>query len=240
MTGRTERLQYWFVLAAQLFLLFIAEVMKDHAWLRLVFAGTMILVFGSVVRAIWSESKLPRIFATVFGVGAIICGSVGHTITGRLFSMHFTYQPGLPIDWMLACSMFSYAIFVGIAIFSIGRHIFLHDKVTANVIAGGICIYMLIGMCFAFCYTGIALITPDVFVVSGILNSQINLTDFFYFSYSVLTTVGFGDILARNGFARLLASIEAVTGCLFITVMITGLVGTYFAERKSSVLTRGH
>lgn len=235
MNGKAERLQYWLVLAALLFLLFIAELMKDHSWIRLVFAGTMILVFGSVIRAIWKDSRPAKYLALSTGLIAIIGGAFGHALSGTLLSMKFSYLPGHSVDWMLAISMLSYALFVAIAIFSIGRHIFWHDKITGNVIIGGICIYMLIGLAFAFCYTTIALLIPGVFAVNGVLNTPINMTDYIYFSFSVLTTVGFGDITAENGMARVFAIIEAVTGCLFIAIMIAGLVGTYFAQRKLKV-----
>jgi hypothetical protein len=233
MTGKAERLQYWTVFAAQIILLFIVEVMKEHPSIRLVFAVTMLVVFGSVIHAIWADAKHLRTVAIVIGLTAILCGAFGHTITGTLYNMRFAHVAGMPVDWMLVVSMCCYAIFVGFAIISIGQHIFLHDKVTGNVIAGSMCIYMLIGMFFAFCYTALSLVFANTFIVNGSVDVKMSLSDYFYYSYSALTTVGFGDITVNNGIARVLATLEAICGCLFIAVMIAGLVGTYFAQRKS-------
>jgi hypothetical protein len=138
-------------------------------------------------------------------------------------------------DWFMVISTAAYALFIIIAIYSIGRHIFLHDRVTNNVIAGGICIYMLIGMMYAFIYTTIALIFPTMFNMSNISISQVGLTDFFFFSYANLTTIGTAEIGSTDPIIRMLTCIEAATGNMFIAIMIAGLVGTYFAQRKKIV-----
>jgi hypothetical protein len=233
MRERDDRIRYWSILVAQLFLLFVAAAMKGHPWMRLVFAVTMIAVFGTVIFTIWSEAKIPRILAIATAGIAISCGVLGHIIMGTLFSVHFSLQEGYPIDWMMVVSMASYLFFIVIAILSIGRHVFFFDRVTGNVIAGGICLYVLIGMAFAFIYATIALVVHNVFVIEGALSSQIALTDYFYFSYSSLTTMGFSDITSGNAMIRTIAFVEACIGSLFIAIMIAGLVATYFSQRKN-------
>jgi len=49
----------------------------------------------------------------------------------------------------------------------------------------------------------------------------------FYFSFSTLTTVGFGDITPLSKVARTLAVMEAVTGTLYLAILISRLVGMY-------------
>jgi voltage-gated potassium channel Kch len=49
----------------------------------------------------------------------------------------------------------------------------------------------------------------------------------FYFSLITLTTVGFGDIAPLAEMARMLASLEALTGTLFIAILISRLVAVY-------------
>ena len=230
MFKRVNNHQYWAILFAQILLIFISAIMKDHPMMRLVFAGTMVVVLGTVIGAIWRESKLPLTISIVAACLAVTCGALGHLVMGA--PVNFSPETGMPIDWMMVTSMASYTIFVAIAIFSIGRHIFLHDRVTSNVVAGGICVYVLIGMGYAFIYSMMSLLGPEIFSVQGMVPSQVFLSDFFYFSYSTLTTAGFGDITARSPLAKAVASIEALTGTLFIAVMIAGLVGTYFLQRE--------
>lgn len=233
MTKRSYQVRYWPTLAAQLILLFMAAAMKDHAWIRVIFAGTMTLVFCALIGAIWHESILPRIIAIVTAAVAILFGAIGHIIEGTMITVHFERAAGAGTDWMMVVSTIAYTIFILIAIIAIARHIFLHDKVTSNVIAGGICIYMLIGMGFAFIYATIALVFPDVFLIPGTEAMRVGLTDFFYYSYSNMTTVGLVELSAKDPIVRMITCIESATGNLFIAIMIAGLVGTYFAQRKS-------
>ena len=52
-----------------------------------------------------------------------------------------------------------------------------------------------------------------------------------YFSYVTLTTLGYGDIVPISPLARSLAVLEALTGVLFLAVLISRLVGSYRSER---------
>jgi voltage-gated potassium channel Kch len=54
-----------------------------------------------------------------------------------------------------------------------------------------------------------------------------------YFSFTTLMTVGYGDITPVADVARMLAMLEAMTGTLFVGVMIARLVSLYSAPRPS-------
>lgn len=54
-----------------------------------------------------------------------------------------------------------------------------------------------------------------------------------YFSFATLTTLGFGDILPRTPVARVLATLEAVTGQIYLTVLIARLVGLHIVHANS-------
>ncbi len=55
-----------------------------------------------------------------------------------------------------------------------------------------------------------------------------------YFSFETLTTLGYGDIVPRSPAARMLATIEAVMGQIYLTVLIARLVGLHIAHASSS------
>ena len=48
-----------------------------------------------------------------------------------------------------------------------------------------------------------------------------------YFSFTVLSSTGFGDITPVHPVARMLCVLEQVTGVLFIAILIARLAGTY-------------
>jgi hypothetical protein len=53
----------------------------------------------------------------------------------------------------------------------------------------------------------------------------------FYFSFITLSTVGYGDITPVSRAARWLAAMEAMTGLLYVAVLIARLVSLYSSAR---------
>ena len=51
-----------------------------------------------------------------------------------------------------------------------------------------------------------------------------------YFSFITLTTLGYGDVVPVQGFARSLSGAEAVTGQLYVAILIARLVGLHIAH----------
>ena len=56
---------------------------------------------------------------------------------------------------------------------------------------------------------------------------------FIYYSYATLTTLGYGDILPVTMWARSMASLEAIVGVMYITVIMARLVGLYSSEGRA-------
>jgi hypothetical protein len=109
-------------------------------------------------------------------------------------------------------------------------------QVSADKIRGAICVYLLIGVAWAFGYGIIELINPGSF--SGLAEIDANnhvgrIMQLRYFSFATLTTLGFGDILPRSPVARTLATLEAMTGQIYLTVLIARLVGLHIVHSTS-------
>jgi hypothetical protein len=51
-----------------------------------------------------------------------------------------------------------------------------------------------------------------------------------YFSFATLTTLGYGDIVPTSPVSRMLASVEAIAGQLYLAVLVSRLVGLHIAE----------
>jgi hypothetical protein len=58
---------------------------------------------------------------------------------------------------------------------------------------------------------------------------------FVYFSYTTLTTAGYGDVLPISWWARSLANIEMITGVLYITIIMARLVSLYTTNKQGAV-----
>ncbi|MDJ0660072.1 MAG: potassium channel family protein [Crocosphaera sp.] len=116
-----------------------------------------------------------------------------------------------------------YSIFYLLAIIAIGSRISHEQKVNLNVVRGGVCIYLLLGLLWYFFYK--ILIFFDVNAFS--FPDNINKDSLFYFSFTTLTTLGYGDILPKNAFAMTFTNAEALVGQIYPAVVIAKLVSLY-------------
>ena len=97
------------------------------------------------------------------------------------------------------------------------------DHVTMDTIFGAVCAYLLIGLSWCYLYALVEMFNPGSF--QGLDN--LNVINMLYFSYTTLTTLGYGDITPVAGLAKSLAALEAVTGLMFVSVLVARLVAMY-------------
>ena len=123
-------------------------------------------------------------------------------------------------------SFLGYAFYFYFAFYSVKEllvKLFTEKTVGLDTIAGGIFAYFLIGILWVVLYRMVLQMDPAAFDKStgGAI---------FYFSYSTLTTLGYGDILPINHYARILAALEAIVGQIFLAIFIGRLVGLYITR----------
>lgn len=113
-------------------------------------------------------------------------------------------------------------------------HVFGHERVTSDTIAGSICVYLLIGIIWTFAYQAIYFFDHSAFrnVATGSLSPAATV-DLVYYSFSTLTTLGYGDITPLSKPARMFAVTEAMVGQIYLTVLVARLVGLYAPMRVS-------
>ena len=88
--------------------------------------------------------------------------------------------------------------------------------------------FFLIGIVWALLYSIVGTLDPQAFSHSG---DTIDLFDsIFYFSFTTLTTLGYGDITPISDLARTLANLEAVVGTMYPAIYIARLVSLYTAQ----------
>ncbi len=119
-------------------------------------------------------------------------------------------------------------IFLVHMLIMIWTHIEMENEVTLDLIMAAACAYILLGMIWAYAYFFLESFHPGSFNI--IENSTDDLVDFNYYSFVTLTTVGYGDILALTRAARALSIFEAITGQLYLAIMISRLVGMHASQ----------
>ena len=119
--------------------------------------------------------------------------------------------------------------FFAFTIYRILLFILQTRHVDVEVLSAGIVVYLMLGLLWSQAYLLLSQFTPDSFQFPLVGHSGGRMDGFnaFYFSFSTLTTVGFGDITPASRTARTLAIMEATTGTLYLAILISRLVGRY-------------
>jgi voltage-gated potassium channel len=98
-------------------------------------------------------------------------------------------------------------------------------QIDAEHIYAALSAYLLAGIFFGVLYHGVEGIWPGSFTAAG-ATREFPLFDAIYFSFVTLATLGYGDLVPVSGVARGLAVVEAVSGQLFLAVLIARLVSS--------------
>ncbi len=98
------------------------------------------------------------------------------------------------------------------------------EEVDLDIVCGALALYLLIAVTWAITYMIVQWIDPRAF---GGLDGTIDWQQFLYFSLTTITTLGYGDITPVSPFARIWSTLEAVTGVLYVAVLIARFVSLY-------------
>jgi hypothetical protein len=124
-------------------------------------------------------------------------------------------------DSLLGATFTLNAFLVAAPPVAIGRALWRRQVVDIHTVLGAICIYVLVGMLFAFIYSAIGYFGDEAFFTE---TSHASTSIYLYFSFITLTTVGYGDFTPANGLGRSLASIEALLGQLYLVTVVATVV----------------
>jgi hypothetical protein len=117
----------------------------------------------------------------------------------------------------------------------------LHDvvmvnrRVNAHMIYGALCVYLLVGLTFAFAFSALDAFAPGA--IAGIDDAggaRATLGEYTYYSFVTLTTLGFGDLMPVSPLARTLSWAEAVIGQIYLTVILARLVALYGVQARAA------
>ncbi len=111
------------------------------------------------------------------------------------------------------------------------RFVLRAPVVTTDVLCASISAYLMLGLMWTMAYWLVDQLTPGgAFSFNTNAGTRsINGFNGFYFSFITLSTVGYGDITPVSKVARMLAAMEAMTGLLYVAVLIARLVSLYSA-----------
>jgi voltage-gated potassium channel len=136
---------------------------------------------------------------------------------------------GLPGRALLIAAHLIAVCFLAFALYGILRTI-LVSQVSGNAIFGAVCGYVLLGIIWTLLYSAVETGYPGSFTLpaaraDAAANAQPDRSVLGYYSFITLATVGYGDVTPSTPLARTLAWTEAITGQLYLAILVAGLVG---------------
>lgn len=158
---------------------------------------------------------LSRSFVPVIGIGFV----VGLLAVALILRVHGA-DPVLDI-----CLQASAWILIALVItWVVARAVYEPGRITYHRVLGSVVLYLTIGLLFVALYALVGVLIPGAF--NGLsISPRVSLpSDLVYFSFTTLTTVGYGDISPVHPLARSLANVEAIIGQLYPATLLARLV----------------
>jgi len=106
-----------------------------------------------------------------------------------------------------------------------------HKRVTSETVLGALCSYVLLGLTFAFVYLAVSEFRDAPFFVQEGPHQQ---SEYVYYSFVTLTTLGFGDLSPSVGLPQALTAIEALLGQVFLVTLVARLVTLWSRGREQA------
>ena len=178
-------------------------------------ADLQVLLFVAVLLLALRTSPFSRPWTTLVGAVALVgsAAAFGVSIT------HTSTGDGAADLWKGLVLLLTAALIV--------RRVLARPTVTLQSIYGALSAYIIIGLMFASFYGAIEHLGAGHFFANG---ETANTQTFQYFSFTTLTTLGYGDFTAAGNGGRALAVMEALTGQVFLATLVARLVAAFRAS----------
>jgi hypothetical protein len=204
-----QRCVYLFV--ALLVLLVLVPFFEDSERGRIALNAVNIVILFAAAVAV-SDSRVCFATAVILGVASI------------------TFQVSAFALWepvMLLLSRGCGAAFYFLTISYLLAYVLRREVLTLDKLYGAASAFLMLGLLWGYFYFILLQIFPGALTAGGTPVLEAKVSELLYFSYTVLTSTGFGDIVPVHPVARMLCVLEQVVGILFIAILIARLAGTY-------------
>jgi hypothetical protein len=221
--GGPGRRQRFGLLLLVLMTIYILSAFIQGAWV----AALQIGLFGAVGVLALRAGRLRR--GTAHRV--ITAAAGGSAIAVTLAVTHSTDAVGGVANlWAALVLLFAVVIIV--------REVIRVPEVTLQSIAGAVSAYMILGLMFAAIYAAIDHFSGGSFFARG--QPDHGVKTFQYFSFTTLTTLGYGDYTAAQSGGQAVAVMEALLGQVFLATLVARLVSAFRPVSRREASGPGH
>jgi hypothetical protein len=217
---RAERVRdaFGLVLALVLLTYVLTSLLTNRGWSAVIL--TLATSATSII-SLTSSHANPRLVRTAIWLSAL---TVGLAMIAAISGNHL---------WLNFASVVQ-IILLTVAMAAVLRRVVMTAEVGSRTILGAISVYTALGILFTFLYGTIERIQGGAFF-EGMPHPQ--GSDFLFFSYTTLTTTGYGNLVPGGQPGRMIAGLEMMIGQIFLVTLVAGLVSVW---RPGDALRRRH
>jgi hypothetical protein len=202
---------------------------------RCFYLFAVLLIFDTVLPFV-EPGPQGRFIVALFDCLVVVCAvaAVGRTVLSFIIVLLLAFS-ALIFLWLrlehddpshLARALAFSAALDLVTIVYLLAYVFRPEVMTGDKLFGAAAAYLMLGSLWAALYALTDYFYPGSF--AGIGDEQHSeLSDFLYFSYTVLTSTGFGDIVPKTRQARAICNLEQLAGGLYVAILIARLAGVY-------------
>jgi ion channel len=190
------------------------------------------------------QPGLPLVLFRLLGAAAFVSGvyavsdrraqwvaALALAIPAGVLNTIFAFRP----DPRIAVPTLIFTIlFLVFTLVSLLRAVVGSERVTSDTIYGALSVYLLTAIAWAAAYLLLVTVQPGAIVmdVARHPNHRMDWFDCVFYSFVTLTSLGYGDIVPMSAQARSLSILEAVSGIMYVAVLIARLVGLHAAVKS--------
>lgn len=226
----------------------------QHRFVFLLIALILLLLSGPMFHLVMSgtHTLLTRaIFSLVF---VVLLLSAVLAVSERPRTMRIAWMIAIPTclfqglellvenSAIIIASHMMSGLFLLFTVGMILKYLFVARHVNFDMICASLCVYLLLGVAWAIAYSLIEILQPGSFhfalgeagagTVMRFEGERAFLA--IYYSLVTLTTLGYGDIIPTSSIARTSAATEALTGQLYLAVLVARLVGLHISQAAAN------
>ena len=200
-----------YLFAALLVLLVLVPFLEGSERGRIALNIVNIIVLFTAAVAV-SDSRVCFAFAVLLGASALVFQTLGFALN----------QPPL-----LLLALGFGAAFYFMTVSYLLAYVVRREVLTLDKLYGLAAAYLMLGILWSYFFLILLHFHPGALAAGGTPIGDTRISEIIYFSFTVLTSTGFGDIVPVHPVARMLNVLEQVVGVLFIAILIARLAGTY-------------
>ena len=207
----------FFLFLALLALLIALPFLSETTHGRLILTLVNVIVLLTAVAAV-GRSRFSFVIAFILVLPALVF---------RFLALESGETGHFALSWGFG------AVFYAFTLANLLHYVLQRDMMTADKLYGAVAAYILVAILWANLHGVLQYFYPGAYALGG-TPQALDMVELIYFSFTALTTAGFGDITPVLIQSRFLTILEMVTGVMYVAILIARLTGVYPVIEKKN------